>query len=86
MYNAFMKTKSKGNCDSFVDAGDLHWKIVSVYINKMGQVCLLSSSTPNFDVLKTCHVKKLNVVDFKSFFVSRKWIIQVRVRLELGKG
>ena len=67
-----MKTTSKDNFDSFVDAGDLHWKIVSFYINKMGQVCLLSSSTPNFDVLKTCRVKKHNVVDLTSFFVSRK--------------
>ena len=71
--------------DSFVDAGDLHWKIVSVYINKTGQVCLLSLY---FDGLKTCQVKKRNVVDLKSFFVSRelsKGMLGTWGRVEKGR-
>jgi hypothetical protein len=43
-----------------INAGDLHWKIVSVYVNKMNQVIIALPFKPKFVLLLFWNIKSLN--------------------------
>jgi hypothetical protein len=45
---------------SLINAGDLHWKIVSVYVNKMNQVIIALPFKPKFVLLLFWNIKSLN--------------------------
>jgi hypothetical protein len=55
---------------SLINAGDLHWKIVSVYVNRMNQV--IRASIPNQYFRCNCFgIKSFNYLDMMSVNLTR---------------